>query len=198
MKLPLLLSILAFAIGFVGTGGAASAVDANANPAAERSGTLAISSVDTPTSIAARLTGTYSWNATHIKLKITQVEIIRQKFGAYPERKVLAFHVFVQRPNPASKRLDPIARSEKIPVNTTITHGQTVALDNVEIDIPLKGFSMAELEKMWLGVWVDDEHIGAVPAGGAAPRAPQVGVALALSSTCLNGEPRPQDPAPAR
>jgi hypothetical protein len=159
---------------------------------AERPGTLAISSVGTGNSIAARLTGTYSWNATHVKVKMKQVELIRQQMGNFPERKILGFHLFLARTNPALKYVDTVGRSEKVAVDTLIGHGQTVALDDVEVEIPVRGIPMAELGKMWLGVWIDNAHIGA--PGTAAPPA---GVNMALSSTCLNGEARPQDPPPA-
>ncbi len=160
---------------------------------AERPGTLAISSVGTVYALAARFAGQYSWNGARVKVQIKQGEIIRQAKGNNPERMVPGFQLFLRRENPQLKHMDIVARSQIVPVNAAITHGQTALVEDVNVEIPVRNIPVAELGKMWLGVWISDALPPLEPAAGApaGPVQSREGVCLAEAATCLDGSARP-------
>lgn len=148
---------------------------------AERPGKMSISSVGTSYSIAGKFEGDFQWNALGVKVRIKRGEIVRQKNGAYAQRHINGFHLFLGQTNPDGGVRKIIARSETIPVDTSITHGQSALLENETVTIPLKGVPTAELADTWLGVWITDSP--------DEPAHYKEGICLLESTSTLAGHP---------
>jgi hypothetical protein len=152
-------------------------------------GALSISSIGSPFSIAARMKGTLTWNATTVKVHLAEGEILRQAKGIIPERSIIGFQLYVRRENPQLPYMDYAGKAESVPIERTIDHRSKVQFENIDVEIPLPGIPAAELGKMWVGVLITDASDKVDPKTGERERGE--GVCVAEASTRLNGEAVP-------
>lgn len=109
-------------------------------------------------SVAGRADGTCEVQSRTVVVKIQNGVIVRQRYGKFPQRKIIGLRAFIAQWSEDGRSFRIAAESEIQPINKVLDFDETVPLGTWKMEIRAKNLNKSDISKTWLGFEIIESH----------------------------------------